>query len=261
MEERRLTVHAGTRKALTAWIMAATLFASPIASAVPKDGKARVAFDEGIAAYQKQDYPRAAEAFGRSYGLEADIETLFAWAQAERQQEHCDKASELYEKLLQAKLPDENKQVVTDKLAECKKILAEKTPDPVVDPDPKPNPQLPEQIDKGPEVDRHRKSRFTDPVGGVLLGVGVVGLAVGGYFLLSARSAASDAKAATNYFDAEDLNDQAESKGTIGVIASIAGGVLIAGAIVRYSTRSTKRATVSGWLSPDGGGITARGRF
>lgn len=259
--ERRLTVppRAARRQAL---IAAVIMLASPLADAVPKDGKARAAFDEGIAAYQKGDYAGAAAAFGRSHGIENDVETLFAWAQAERQQEHCEKASELYQKLLESKLPDENKQVVSEKLGECKKILAAKQPAPEPDPkpttpDPKPEPE-PRPI---PDTNPEGRSRWKDPLGGVLLGTGVVGLAVGGVFLVSAKGADADAKKATNYFEVERLNDKAESKGKIGVIASVAGGALIVAGIVRYATRSTRRTVVTGWLGTDGGGIAALGRF
>ncbi len=263
MEKRRFAVHARAyRQALIALVL---VLASHDGVAAPKDAKARTAFDQGIAAYQKQDYAGAATAFGRSYGIEADLETLFAWAQSERQLEHCDKAIELYNKLLESKLPDENKQVVSEKLGECKKIVAAKSPkvdpvpepkpDPVpVKPDPKPQPQpLP-----GPEG----RSRWKDPVGGVLVGVGAVGLGVGGYFLMAGSKANSDAKAATSYVDAEDFTDQAKSKGRIGVIATVAGGALLVGGIVRYATRGKEQRTkVSGWLAPSGGGVVALGRF
>lgn len=257
MEGRRLTVHArAARQALSALVACALVLASSRAVAVPRDGEARVAFDAGIAAYQKGDYAGAAEAFGRSHKLEADVETLFAWAQAERQQDHCEKASELYQKLLESKLPDENKRVVSEKLAECKELMGPKEPEraPRSPPAAIPAPQRP---GPGPEG----KSRWKDPVGGGLLGAGVVGLAVGGIFLVGARTADSDAKVATNYFDVEELNDKAESKGRIGVIASLAGGALIVAGIVRYATRSAKKTVVTGWLAPDGGGIAAVGRF
>ena len=54
----------------------------------------------------------------------SDVETLFAWAQAERQLGNCQKASELYDKLLEMDMPAENKQAVRDKLEECKAQLA-----------------------------------------------------------------------------------------------------------------------------------------
>jgi hypothetical protein len=90
----------------------------------------------------------------------------------------------------------------------------------------------------------------------------VIGLAFGGYFLSSASSAASDSKTATNYFTVIALKDKADSRGQLGVIATVAGGALVIGGIVRYMTRGTERhTTVSGWLTPSGGGVGALGRF
>lgn len=271
MEERRLAVFAGpsrrqevtrTARRSAALIAGAILLASTAAGAVPKNPKARAAFDEGIAAYQKSNWAGAADAFGRSYGLEADVETLFAWAQAERQQDHCDKAVELYTKLLESNLPDENKQVVTEKIGECKKLLGVTTPPPAPEPKPvpapEPKPAPPPEPPKGPEG----KSRWRDPIGGALVGAGVIGLGVGGYFLVAAKGADSDAKSATNYFDAQRFTDDAESKGKLGVIATLAGGALIAGGVVRYLTHGGKPRTVTGWIVPGGGGgIAAFGRF
>jgi hypothetical protein len=48
---------------------------------------------------------------------------LFAWAQAERRLDHCEKAIELYLKLLEFPLPAANKSAVEDKIAECRVVL------------------------------------------------------------------------------------------------------------------------------------------
>lgn len=261
MEGRRLSVPTrATRRQALVTAIAITL-TSAVAGAVPKNPKARTAFDEGIAAYQKSDWAKAADAFSRSYGLEADVETLFAWAQSERQQDHCDKAIELYGKLLASDLPDENKQVVSEKLAECKKLVGVTTPEPKPEPTPEPKPEPARPEPGKPIANPEGKSRWKDPIGGVLLGTGVVALGVGGYFLVAAKGADSDAKAATNYFDVQRFNDDADSKGTIGVIATVAGAALIVGGVVRYATRSTRQSVVTGWITPDGGGFAAVGRF
>jgi hypothetical protein len=105
------------------------------------------------------------------------------------------------------------------------------------------------------------KSRFKDPIGGVLLGTGVVALGVGTYFLVAAKGADSDAKSATNYFDVERFNDDADSKGKLGVVATLAGGALIVAGVVRYATHRSKPRAVTGWITPEGGGIAAFGRF
>jgi hypothetical protein len=141
--ERRLAIHARAsgekvmprclgpaRSACVATrTVAATLFATLVISsaafAAPKAGEARVQFDRGVAAYTKGDYATAAEALGASFVLEADPETLFAWAQTERKLGHCDRAIDLYTKLLGMNLPAENKKAIRVQISECKAIVAD----------------------------------------------------------------------------------------------------------------------------------------
>ena len=128
--ERRLAVHARAhRKALSGLLAAAVLLTgASLASAAPKTPEAKAAFDRGVAAYTANDYAAASEALGQSYALEPDVETLFAWAQTARKLERCDKASELYGKLLAYDLPDENKAAIRTKLEDCKAIMAAQKP-------------------------------------------------------------------------------------------------------------------------------------
>ena len=254
--ERRLAVHARTSRQKVMAVATALLFASAPVHAAPKGADAKLAFDRGVAAYQAKDYPGASAALGKSFALEPDVETLYAWAQAERQQEHCDKAIELYNKILTFDLPDENKQVVRDKLDECKGIIAAQKP--VVEPAKPAEPNIIEPPKPAPEG----RTWWKDPIGGGLVVAGVVGLGVGGYFLRSASQADGDAKQSTNYFETERLNDKAESHGRNGVIAGITGGVLLVGGIVWYATRGKQeRTALTGWIAPSGGGLAALGRF
>jgi len=103
----------------------AVLLASGAAGAAPKSAAARAQFDKGVAAYTKGDYEAASAALGSSFVLEADAETLFAWAQTERKLGHCDRAIELYTKLLKMDLPAENKEAVKVQIGECKAIVAD----------------------------------------------------------------------------------------------------------------------------------------
>ena len=263
----RLSVHAGpaTRKEVRAWLFAAALLAlaSP-AEAAPKTAQSKAAFDRGVVAYQKGDFATAAEALGTSFKLEADVETLFAWAQSERQLENCDKAIELFNKLLTFDLPAENKKVVQGKIDECKVILAAKQPkDPVSPPTPvKPIEAPPRTVQPTKPIPSPEGSPWwKNPIGDGLLGLGVVGLGVGGYFLLSASQAEKDSRKNIEQFAKYD--DLAQSRGKIGMISTIAGGVLVVGGIVRYATRGSgqERRALTGWLTPSGGGIAAFGRF
>jgi hypothetical protein len=95
------------------------------ATAAPKRKDARTQFDKGVAAYTKGDYAAASEALGASYVLEADVETLFAWAQTERKLGHCDRAIDLYKKLLAMELPAENKHAIKVQIQECKDLIAD----------------------------------------------------------------------------------------------------------------------------------------
>jgi hypothetical protein len=80
---------------------------------------------------------------------------------------------------------------------------------------------------------------------------------------MSGSAAASDATNAANYFEAERLNDKADSHGRIGLVSTVAGGALVLGGIVWIVTRepTSERTTVTGWIAPGGGGIAAAGRF
>jgi tetratricopeptide (TPR) repeat protein len=256
-----------------AWLAAVAVLAialafAPQAAASPKGAQAKAAFDRGVVAYQKGEFAAAADALGTSFKLEPDVETLFAWAQAERQLENCEKSIELFNKLLGFDLPTENKKVVQGKIDECKAIIAAKQPkDPVPTPAPvKPvedPPQVVKPLPDDPPTTPGRSPWWKDPIGDGLVGLGVVGLGVGGYFLISARQAEQESRKNIDKFQEND--DLAQSRGKIGVISTIAGGVLVVGGIVRYATRGggggQERRTVTGWLTPDGGGIAAFGRF
>ncbi|MEO7092591.1 MAG: hypothetical protein ABI175_05020 [Polyangiales bacterium] len=248
------------------WLVATALvLGAASASAAPKGADAKAAFDKGVAAYTKGDYAGASDQLGRSYELEADVETLFAWAQTERKLEHCDKASGLYSKLLAADLPAANKAVVREKLDECQKILAAQapkpepvvTPPPVVEPRPEPTPIPP------PPPPDEGHAWWANPVGGALVGVGLVGVGVGTVFLVQGRAANKDKSTALDYGEFQRLEDRAESRGKLGTGVLIGGGVLVTAGIVWYATHgSSKRGPqVSAWGTPDGGGVLAFGRF
>jgi hypothetical protein len=242
------------------WLAALALVcASSVAAAAPKGAEARAQFDKGVAAYTAGDFAAAAAALGASYALEADVETLFAWAQTERKLDHCDKAAELYAKLLEADLPAENKAVVREKLDECQKILAAQAPPP---PPPQPVP-VPEPAPPPPPPTETSRAWWKDPVGGALVGVGVIGLGVGTVFLVQARSADQDKANAATYGEFQALEDKAQSRGKLGVGALIGGGVLVTAGIVWYATRgsSESKTAVTGWLDGTAGGLAAFGSF
>ncbi len=247
------------------WLVVGALVASSsTALAAPKGKDAKAAWDRGVAAYQKGDYAGASDALGQSYKLEPDVETLYAWAQSERQQNKCESAIDLYKKLLDTDIPAENKEAVQTKLDECKAIVAAKTGvlDKPLDTPPKDDKPVEQPI--APPAERPSGGGtpwWKDTIGDALTVGGVVGLGVGAYFLYSASQAEQRSK--DSFADFESEQDKAESRGRIGVIATVAGGAMLVGGIVRYVTRPSGKSepTVSAWVTPDAGGITAFGRF
>jgi tetratricopeptide (TPR) repeat protein len=281
--DARLAVHARShRPEVSAWlaVLAVLALAAP-AVAAPKGGPAKVAFDRGVAAYQKGDFAAASEALGTSFKLEPDAETLFAWAQAERQLDHCDRAIELFEKLLTFDLPAENKKVIVGKIEECRALLPPKPakqPEKQPEQPPEPQPERPPEAQPEPPLaggtapvsaDRPPSGPegspwWKDPLGGALVAGGVVGLGVGSYYLVEAKKEEDASRQRDSDF--KDHDERAQRYSKIGVASLVVGGALVAGGVVRYMTRrggerGKERTAVTGWLSPDGGGITAIGRF
>jgi hypothetical protein len=259
--ERRLAVHARAHRQA---LIAALVLASAPAFAAPKGVVAKKQFDRGVKAYTAGDFAAASDALGASYELEKDPETLFAWAQAERKLDNCDKAVELYNELLVYDLPAENRKVIEGNVAECKQILAAKAP-PIDDTPAQPEPP-PEHVDHvepvaPPPPHEDRRAWWKDPVGDGLVIAGVGGLVFGGLKLASAASADSDKSNATSYADFQRFSDQATSDGKVGVIAAGAGGALVVLGVIWYATHRDHEHTVTGWLGPTGGGLAIAGGF
>ena len=252
-------------------LLAAVIATSGIASAAPKTPKAKAAFTAGVKAYQKGTYAIASKYLEKSFSLERDVETLFAWAQTERQLEHCDKASELYDKILTFDLPAENKAAVQAKLEECKTILDAAKPKPEPKPEPKPVP-----MPVAPLVDQARveepppppseRAWWKNPVGLTSVGLGVIATSIGTYYLVQGSSAHTqmevfDGKDRTQYLA---FKAEAQTDGKRGITATAIGGGLIVVGVIWFATHRSHRdeaPAVTGWIAPGSSGLALTGRF
>jgi tetratricopeptide (TPR) repeat protein len=305
--DRRFAVHAGAvasqalsgraghlRIAMAAVLAAVSLAgAARSADARPKRRDAKAAFDRGIAAYQKGNYQGASDELAKSFELERDVDTLYAWAQAERKLDRCDKAIELYQQLLASNLQAANRTAVEDKLAECRTIIAQQPPvaapppsqpvappagsspaapapaapaapvpsGPAVIPPSAPVVAAATPIDAPPETPpaepRPSYVPYKDPIALGLIGAGIVAAGVGAGFLAAAHSASNDASKATTYPALLDADNKVDQRNKIGGGGLIAGGVLVAGGvgwILWKHHESGEQRTVTGWLAPGGGG-------
>ncbi len=262
---RRGGMHAAPARRGAAWLLAAALVASAgVAEARPKRGAAKAAFDRGLAAYKKGNFTAASEALSKSFELERDADTLFAWAQAERKLEHCDKALDLYDTVLTFELPERNREAVERSIADCRAVIAAQQPPPPPVVEPPPPPVVAPPIVAPPPVAPPRgRAWYRDPVALTLLGTGLVAGGVGAGLLVSARSLNSDSRDANTIDEARRLGDQARSRGNLGLITAGAGGALLIGGIVWIvlSPHADEQPTVTSWVVPGGGGISVRGGF
>lgn len=139
---------------------------------------------------------------------------------------------------------------------------AEAEPQRVASADPQPAPAIAPPVDRGPRDGGG--AWYTDPVGGALVGAGVVGIGVGIGFYMSGRSADRDAGSTDSYSEFLELTDRAESRGRLGVIGMAAGGALVAGGVLWYvlgGGGGADEPAVSGWVDPRGGGVGFATRF
>jgi tetratricopeptide (TPR) repeat protein len=289
--ERRLAVLAaddpqalsrrGARRRTWLVVLAIAAMASP-AAARPKRRDARAAFDRGVAAYKRGNFEAASEALGKSFDLERDVDTLFAWAQSERKLDRCDKAIDLYERLLTFDLAPANRDAVNASLAECRAqipvkpepVPAEPVPSAPAAPPASTRPEGPAESTgivvratpgQPPPIDSRPAGRawYKDPITLTLLGSGVVATSVGISFLVSASAAHTDFLQAKTYADAQQALDTARSRQTIGFITTGAGAVLVAGGVawIVLHHDSPEQHAISGWLAPGGGGLAVTGAF
>ncbi len=289
--ERRFAVHAGgnTQALISrsvrrrAWMIAlvlALVSVASVADAKPKRRDAKTWFDRGVAAYKKGSFEAASEALGKSFDLERDVDTLFAWAQSERKLEHCEKAIELYEKLLTFDLPPANKEAVDTRLTECRTqlLLGDRKAAPSEPPvasssEPLPGTPKADPIEDPLGTADHVanpsasstgvRAWYKDPISLALVGSGAVATGVGVGFLVSAKSLDSQFKTAKDYRQAQDLSDKAKSHGNIGLITTGVGGALVIGGVAWIVTHrgTTEQHTLTGWLAPGGGGLAIAGSF
>lgn len=236
------------------------------------DAKAKL--QEAQAAFKSEDYDAAAAAVEAAYIIEPNPMLLYPWAQAERSRGNCAAAVELYRRFLDSNPPEAAATPARENMERCEEQLAAEAPEPEPEPEPvdevieeEPEPE-PEQKPVVKDEQPKAKRWYADPVGGVLVGVGVVGVGVGAGLLGAAGSKAKkvgDAEMHTEYLD---MRDGATKLRNGGAVALSIGGALLIGGVVRYVlvAKKGKQGKASAWqLSPELGrrwvGVTIGRRF
>ncbi len=243
-----------------------------------------------MAHYEAGRYAEAAEKFKLAHEAEGKPLYLFTWAQAEVGRDDCRTAVGLFRRYLDTNPPEQNKKAAEARMATCSERLAAlprargedagpgdaahdasatapEAAAPFI-PAPAYVPTAPASAPPMLPPDRVEADPwYTDPVGMVLLGTGLVATGVGTGFLVASYSKESDLKdgAFDNYDEHQSKLDSAGRQRLVGGIASAAGVTLMAVGVVRLLTRDTspQRPRSGFWIAPhaSGPGATAGATF
>lgn len=266
--DRKVSVHARVISLAIAGVLstAAPAIAQEQKPAEPTPA-ARL-LERALERYQAEDWTEAAKLFEQAYALEPNPDLLYAWGQSERFGGDCVKALELFDELLKQQLTDKNRAAVETNIARCKEQLAANqaaaSPEPSPDPAPAPQPEAVATADTPPA--ESPRPWYKDPIGGALVGTGVVGVGVGIAFLVSSSSADSSADdSAGDYQEFADLKAKAERHDKIGSVAVWTGAAFVGAGVAWYvlRTRSSERSgrALTGWVTGDSAGVAVGGSF
>jgi hypothetical protein len=255
-----------------------------VASADPKaDAKAHIQKAAGF--HGEGKFVDALFELDAAYALDPDPGLLYAIAQVQVKLDRCAEAIFNYEKFIASSPGDKPAKAAREAIAACRTTLRAKAnpeppkPEPKAEPiaEPKPEPPKPEPakpepprvadttpppVAPAPEKPSGGRAWYADPLGGVLVGVGIAGGVTGVLLYRKASSDIDAAPGATNYGNSEDLVERAESRRKLATIAGVAGGALVIGGIIRYVTAGGREQRGVAIVPTSGGAaVTLGGRW
>lgn len=258
-----------------------TLRCAPLLLALAGPGQllenpeAQAKLQEAQQAFKDEDYDAAAAAVEAAYIIEPNPMLLYPWAQAERSRGNCAAAVELYQRFLDSDPPEAAATPARENQQRCQEQLdAEGATEEVVEeeiveedePEPEPEPApvaAPVTKDEPPKA----KAWYEDPLGGALVGVGVVGVGVGAGLMGAGAGKAGKAADQDSHSGYLDERDGATTLRNGGAIALSIGGALLVGGVIRYVlvAKKSKQAQTAWQLGPQLGrrwaGVTVGRRF
>lgn len=229
----------------------ALVLVAPLAARADNKADAQVHLGKAMEAHGKNDFELAVHELQTAYGLDPNPDLLYAIGQVYAKLERCPDAILYYERYLATKPPA---QAMVD-TRQAIKICEEKLPPPAPPPEDKPEPP---PVVVAPAVNG---PWYKDPLGGVLVGTGVVATAVGFVLYGSARSDLDAAEEAPTLAAYDELVDRARSRRTYSVLL-IGGGTLLIGAgVARYvmRNRDARETQRVGLVPVDRGGLVTYG--
>jgi tetratricopeptide (TPR) repeat protein len=236
-------------------IVLSGLLASAAGADEPK-AEALARYEKGLELYNDKQFEKAIVELQAAYQLDARAEYLYAYAQAERLSGDCESAIPLYEEFLKKNPPADLGNAARELVGKCNETVAAAKPSEPAATPPPPAGSVGEPDDEAP------RPWWKDPIGGALLGTGVIGLGVGATFWVLSSSAESDAKAAEDYQGYEENIGKAQTRRKIAIGSLAGGGLLVAGGIFRYlMLPKSDSSTVSLYFDGTDGGLVVAGEF
>ena len=228
----------------------ALVLATPLVAHADPKAEAQAHLAKAMEAHGQDNFEVAAEELKAAYLLDPNPDLLYAIGQVYAKMGRCPDAIEYYQSYLETKPPP---QAMVDTKTAIKSC--EKQPPPPPPPENKP---LPPPVVVAPLAP---SAWYTDPVGGVLVGAGVVSMVVGVVLYTGARSDLDAAEEAPSLAEYDDLVDGARTKRTYSVLLIGGGAVLIGAGVARYVMRNrdaheTQRV---GLVPVDRGGLVTFG--
>jgi hypothetical protein len=173
-------------------------------------------------AYQAGEFERAATEIQAAYELSPSPDLLFPWAQAERQSGDCSAAIKLYARYLAADPGETTADLARDQIENCVVALE----------DERAAERAAVRVETSRAMEKDR-SWIRDPVGGALVGGGVVFMGAGVGMMIGGRSMMIDALESDHANYASEA-DRAVTVDRLGIAGLSVGVALVAGGIVRY---------------------------
>jgi len=234
--------------------------------------EAKARLDKGVEAYKAKDYATAIQEFKASYQIDPNPALLYAWAQAERLNQNCPRALELYGRYLGSEPNTQQVQAARSGIELCQQQartneLDRKRDEGGADGTSKfelgPKRRTDLAIDRAPTVPgAERKPWYLDPVGDALTVAGGVSIGIGTGFLIMARASDSRAEDAEFLDDFEQHRDAARTRGRVGAVAVTAGSALVVGGVIRFALRGgSGEPGVTATVTGDGAAVVLGGSF
>ncbi|MCH9685086.1 MAG: hypothetical protein K0V04_26855 [Deltaproteobacteria bacterium] len=247
------------------WLALMTSAAADARGASPtSEERVRSAAHRAATLVREGRYEAALQVLDDAEREDRDPVFIYVRAMVEERRGDCDRAVAGYRQFLNLDVPPQEAHDARAGIVRCGEVPPAVVDDaPVAEPASAPTEEAPPATAAPAPTDQPRRW-YADPLGGVLLGGGVVGVGTGVGLLVQARVDSRGSTNASTLPEYERRSDRAVVFNRAGIITLGVGGALIAGAIVRYAIvgrRQKRRVQPTVTVGPGHAGWAVVGRF